>query len=463
MAPSLATPWLPAQRVRRWIWRFGGAVLLATLALAAGIVLEEVRLSSEEQRLVRGARDAGRDLAAELTTSMSPASCAGIAAAASRADFVRHARRLLATSPEIAYLHVLNARGDILWSSEQESIATGWRGGAPEEFLGSGWAPSSGRRRTRVTDPSDPQESDVFVEMVTAVAEPPCGAVVLGVSELELAKALRRGIWRTVATLAGFGLTILAVVAAASRALARRQGEQIRRRAHAEHLSELGLLAAGLAHELRNPLNAIRFAADSLAHRARRAQPEKLAGEMEEITQEITDEISGLDRIVTSFLSYARPVPAEPEEVDVATVVRSALTVALPELERAGVAARVVAPPGPLLAYLLPGPLRQVLLNLLINAAQACPPGSSVEVSLVEKGASVLLLVEDDGPGVPAELESSLFEPFSTARREGTGLGLAICRRLVSEMGGSIAYQRREPRGSRFWVELPRRGRGPAA
>ncbi|HRC85009.1 MAG TPA: hypothetical protein PK413_05315, partial [Thermoanaerobaculia bacterium] len=72
MAPSLATPWLPAQRVRRWIWRFGGAVLLATLALAAGIVLEEVRLSSEEQRLVRGARDAGRDLAAELTTSMSP-------------------------------------------------------------------------------------------------------------------------------------------------------------------------------------------------------------------------------------------------------------------------------------------------------------------------------------------------------------------------------------------------------
>lgn len=437
------------------LWIAAGAVSLALLALAAGIVLDEARLSGRERRLVGSARDAGRDLAAVLARELAPTGCERLAAVASQPTFTGRAERLRASSPEIAYLHVLNAQGNIVWSSEQGSLATGWRGGAPGEFLG------AGARRSRVTDADDPEEADVFVEMVTAVGPAGhCGAVVLGLSELGLRRALRRETARTVAALAGFGLSILALAATVSWSLTRRRGEEIRRQAQAQHLAELGLLAAGLAHELRNPLNAMRFAVDSLAHRARKAGPAAVAEEMQEITREVSDEIAGLERIVSSFLSYARPAEDRAEEVELSGLARSALAVVQPELDRRGVVVRFEAPPRPPSATVLPGPLRQVLINLLQNAAQACEPGGTIVLKLSAEGGRVVLGVEDDGVGVPPELRASLFEPFATGRREGTGLGLAICRRLVQAMGGTISYLPLQPRGSRFTVELPRRAGG---
>lgn len=438
------------------IWLIAGAALLATLALAAGIVLEERRLTSGEQLLIRTARNDGRNLAGILASKLKSTGCSRLAEAASEDRFQHQAVKALKASPEISYLYVLNTQGEIVWSSNERTLGSLWRGGAPKDFL------SEEDQRARVPDLGNPGDADVFVEMVAAAGTAPrCGAVVVGLSEQGLAKRLKSGTTRILWSLAGILFSILIAVGGASRALANRKGEEIRRSAHAEHLAELGLLAAGLAHELRNPLNAIHFASDSLALRARQLAA-GASDEMVEITQEITTEVGELDRIVRSFLSYARQSRDLPEELDVTGILRSALQIARPELLRSEARVEIEAPAEPVEARLPAGPLRQVLVNLIQNAAQACSLGHTITVRVIEAEQSVRVEVEDDGPGVPPDLRRTLFQPFATGRKEGTGLGLAICRRLVTEMDGTISWQPVEPHGSRFVVEL-RRFLGPTS
>lgn len=427
-----------------------GAALLVTLALAAGIVLEERRLTGGEQLLVRTARNDGRNLAGLLASELKTTGCSRLAETASEDRFERKAVKALEASPEISYLYVLNTRGEIVWSSNERTLGSLWRGGTPKDFL------SEVDQRARVPDIGAPSDADVFVEMVSAAGTAPrCGAVVVGLSEQGLARRLRSGTSRILASLAGILFSILIAVGGVSLALANRKGEEIRRSAQAEHLAELGLLAAGLAHELRNPLNAIHFASDSLALRARQLDTGS-STEMVEITKEISDEVGELDRIVRSFLSYARQSLEVPEDLDVAGNARSALLIARPELARSGAEVKLEVPDHPVEAHLLAGPLRQVLVNLLQNAAQACTLGHTITLRVTEAAESVRLEVEDDGPGVPTDLRRTLFQPFATGRKEGTGLGLAICRRLVTAMEGTITLEPVHPRGSRFVVELRR-------
>jgi signal transduction histidine kinase len=167
--------------------------------------------------------------------------------------------------------------------------------------------------------------------------------------------------------------------------------------------------------------------------------------------------LADLDRIVSSFLEYARKTESEPESCDLVAVCRSALSIVAPRMTEREVEARLEAPDPPFDAWLSPGSLRQVLVNLLLNSAQACDPGGHVILRVVEGAPGVRISVEDDGSGVPAGIRGQLFEPFVTGHPEGTGLGLAICRRLVSEIGGTISHRPREPKGSVFVVELPRR------
>jgi two-component system, NtrC family, sensor kinase len=112
--------------------------------------------------------------------------------------------------------------------------------------------------------------------------------------------------------------------------------------------------------------------------------------------------------------------------------------------------------PGGTLASADPGPLSQVLINLLINAAQAMEGKGRIELRTETVGSRVLLHVEDEGPGLPPEAQRQLFQPFFTTKeRGGTGLGLAISLHLVKAMGGELRAQNREHGGARFTVELP--------
>ncbi len=419
-------------------------IVLVTVAVAAGMLLDELRLSLKEQELVRSAREEGRRLATRLTAELRRTKTPSLSVAGSSAGFQHEVALLLLANREIAYLHVVDFEGAILWSSDPL---------APPRWNGK--LISGVEEQTRVPG-ADENESDIFLEMVAAVGdESALGAVVLGLSETRVAEELRRGYWKTVAGLSGGGLAALAGLALGYRVLQRRSGKLILKHAREEHLAELGILAAGLAHELRNPLHAMRFSLDSLQHRTRQVEHEHLATEMTGIADEVAQGLADLDRIVSSFLAYARKTEGQPERCDVVAVCRSALNVVAPQMKERRVEAQIQAPDRPREAWLSPGSLRQVLVNLLLNAARACDPGGRVVLRVEEEAAGIRISVEDDGSGVPASIRRQLFEPFVTGHPDGTGLGLAICRRLVSEIGGTISHHPREPKGAVFVVELP--------
>ncbi len=231
-------------------------------------------------------------------------------------------------------------------------------------------------------------------------------------------------------------------------------------------LAALGTMAAGLAHEIRNPLAAIKGAAQYLEPQEGGAGG---GDETREFVAIIIDEVDRLEVVVDRFLDYARPLVIEPTAVDVNRLanrsvellrrqglptdieIELALTEALPE------------PPGD------PALLLQVLENLLRNAVQALAraeqPEAERRVRLHTRlghafghgrGASTVdIVVEDTGPGIPAQERDKLFIPFYTRRAGGTGLGLALCRRIVHAHGGDIEVGDRPGGGARFTVLLP--------
>jgi len=229
----------------------------------------------------------------------------------------------------------------------------------------------------------------------------------------------------------------------------KRMEEAIRRN---DRLRSLGQLSASVAHEIRNPLAGIATTAEVLG--------EKLGGDpaATPYIRTMLDEISRLDGIVRNLLAFARPprpqfAPCDPGEV----------------LERVrGLVAEQAAGRGVVVSFeeggadrpcrADPAQLTQVLLNLALNAVQACGKGDRVVLGTSrgsdEHGEWVEFAVTDTGPGVPESVRGSLFEPFITTKAQGTGLGLAICRQIVGDHRGSIACEFLD-RGTRFTVRVP--------
>jgi signal transduction histidine kinase/uncharacterized protein with PQ loop repeat len=224
-----------------------------------------------------------------------------------------------------------------------------------------------------------------------------------------------------------------------------------------ERLAALGQMAAGLAHEIRNPLGSIKGAAQYLLP-AEGAKPDASS----EFLQIIVEEVNRLNKIVSQFLDYARPYRGDQSPLDINMLVRK--TVQL--LEREEGAARVEITTN--LADLPQAradaeQLRQVFLNLLLNALQAMPNGGKMHVSTslrkaTRRGATAAFLevrFRDTGVGIPAGDLKNLFVPFFTTKEDGTGLGLPISQRIVENHGGTIEVRSRPGQGSTFIVLLP--------
>jgi signal transduction histidine kinase len=168
----------------------------------------------------------------------------------------------------------------------------------------------------------------------------------------------------------------------------------------------------------------------------------------------IADEVDRLDAILTGYLAFGRDEPFELRPMDLADVLQRSLRLAAPELEAARVRLEVEAPP----VCDVRGDarrLQQVILNLVLNAAQAMPEGGPLRVRLERNAHEVVLGLDDGGPGFPAGSRVRLFEPFVTTRPSGSGLGLAVARRIVEQHGGRIVLGDAPGGGARVEVHLP--------
>ncbi|HVY36825.1 MAG TPA: ATP-binding protein [Polyangia bacterium] len=226
--------------------------------------------------------------------------------------------------------------------------------------------------------------------------------------------------------------------------------EMLRRTLRAERLAAVGTLAAGLAHEVRNPLNSAALQLAVLERRLERGEPPERAAPIVHI---IKSEIDRLDHLVRDFLAFAKPAPLEPRPVDVGTLLASTAGLIAPEAEAAGVALSIDAPAD------LPSVagdaerLRQVLLNLTRNALEAMQDGGGhLTLRGRRDGETLEVDVEDDGPGFPNDLP--VFDAFFTTKDQGTGLGLSLAHRIVADHGGTIRVASR-PGRTCFTFTLP--------
>lgn len=220
-----------------------------------------------------------------------------------------------------------------------------------------------------------------------------------------------------------------------------------------ERLNAFTLLAAGVAHELGNPLNSLTIHLQLLERRLR-----KVGGQSEGVREHLDiamGEIRRLDFIIGQFLTAIRPTQPQMQRVQLRNLIEESLRFLKPELDKANVKVkrelRSDLPP-----MLLDGAqMKQAIYNLVRNACQAMPNGGTLTISGTFTDFEVRLSFEDTGKGISAEQMGKLFQPFSTTRSTGTGLGLLIVRRIIREHGGEIDIESREGKGTRVSLWLP--------
>ncbi len=222
-----------------------------------------------------------------------------------------------------------------------------------------------------------------------------------------------------------------------------------------ERLSALGNLAAGLAHEIRNPLSSIRGYATYLTERLKDDPLGHATGRI------LIEETERLDRVLTDLLSLARPRDLAPAPADLAAVIDRVVTVAAPDAAEKGLRLTASLPEGGAQACVDADRLMQAVLNLVINAIQATPAGGEVEAALErdeaggEGAPGWRIRVRDTGSGMSAATAAQIFTPYFTTRANGTGLGLAIARQVVEQHGGAISASTLPGRGTTMTIRLP--------
>ena len=225
--------------------------------------------------------------------------------------------------------------------------------------------------------------------------------------------------------------------------------EQMKR---AERLYAIGQLSAGLAHEIRNPLASIAGAAGIL-----RRNPDATAKRAECVAI-IDKECERLNRLLTSFLKFARPRVPHYQPVHPASIVDAVGELASHAIGRRAIVLRKeVAPELPLLQC-DPEQLKQVLLNLVINAIQATGESGAVTLCAAAQDGKVLMQVKDEGCGISPENLDKIFDPFFTTKETGTGLGLSVVHQIVEQHGGLLTAQNNDPgKGATFSILMPAR------
>jgi len=225
-----------------------------------------------------------------------------------------------------------------------------------------------------------------------------------------------------------------------------------------EKLASLGLLAAGVAHEIRNPLTAIKARLFTQQKLLKTGSPERADSEV------IGSEINRLEQIVKDFLQFARPSDPRLSVVSPESILRETQSLLAPQLEKTHIRIQTETGGAALAISADPQQLKQILINLIQNAADSIEREGLITLRARGdirrlNGAdvdAVILEVEDTGKGIPPAAEKRLFDPFFSTKEDGTGLGLSIAARIVERHGGTIEYQTTLNRGTIFAIVLPR-------
>lgn len=217
-----------------------------------------------------------------------------------------------------------------------------------------------------------------------------------------------------------------------------------------EKLAALGQLAAGIAHEIRNPLTSINILIHSLASNLPSGDCRK------EDLNVIEEEIHRINEIVDQFLRFAKPAPPHLQKEEIISILQETLQLLRPQMEKQKIVVQREFQPLPLV-LMDREQMKQVFLNLLLNAVQAMPNGGRLLLKghIPEKDRWIKLSIQDSGFGIPREDMDRLFDPFFSTKEGGIGLGLSIAHRIIDQHQGKIEVESCPGKGTLFTVWLP--------
>lgn len=384
----------------------------------------------------------------------------GIIAVHAKADYILNFKKdigvqrqieELGRQPDIDYVALLDNQLNVVAHTDPSRVGTRERDG----FLLK--AKGNGQTRTRILNGDGGPGRYELVKPIR-LNNSPMGFLKIGLSLEPMENAWRQSL-RSIIVL---GLAILALGLLGMAAIFYNQQSHMERIrsleeevAQQERLSAMGNLAATVAHEIRNPLNAISMGLQRLKAEFRPTQDEDQYSRFIELTQ---SEVQRLNSIVEQFLSLARPLDLKPESLDIEAILNELATFVEGDAERSHVEVNVTAAPHLPTLKADPNYLKQLLLNLILNGIQAMPEGGTLTLEAGRSNSCLSLSVTDTGIGIPEETLPKIFEPYFTSKSNGSGLGLAIARRIAEAHGGTLTVESQLGKGSRFQASLPLEG-----
>jgi PAS domain S-box-containing protein len=218
-----------------------------------------------------------------------------------------------------------------------------------------------------------------------------------------------------------------------------------------ERLAALGRITAGVAHEVKNPLNSMRLWLENL----KECLPADSDSGAKQAVQVLDKEIDRLDAVVKRFLDFTRPMDVRLEPTQLAELLKEVLEVAQPQMQKANIQVAQLLPIDVPEVYVDRALLKQAVLNLVLNAGESMPSGGQLRLMLTRRGEMAEISVGDTGKGIPLEHRQKIFQLFFTTRPGGSGIGLASTFRIVQLLNGSIDFTTEVGKGTTFRIELP--------
>jgi len=218
-----------------------------------------------------------------------------------------------------------------------------------------------------------------------------------------------------------------------------------------ERLAALGRITAGVAHEVKNPLNSMRLWLENL----KESLPPDSDGSAKQAVQVLDKEIDRLDAVVKRFLDFTRPMEVLLEPTQLSELLKEVLEIAQPQLQKAGIQVAQLLPIDVPEVYVDRALLKQAVLNLVLNAGESMSGGGQLRLMLTRRGEMAEISVGDTGKGIPPEHRQKIFQLFFTTRPGGSGIGLASTFRIVQLLNGSIDFTTEVGKGTTFRIELP--------